>query len=428
MGRLQTFVGLAGVVALCVSASLVTGINPLEYAGPALNAALDKMRGKLSEPVPRWSERVDGLPVAAVVTSSTVVVVLNGAVEARRLGDGGKAWTRVVDWATPAGEVVVAGRSKGGGFEVLDAANGAVRWQDPKAANAWAYEDMLLSVSCPGDREGCTLRARDTRTGAGRWRLRIPGAVQRLAGHPDLDEAVDRHGMLPPSYPGRAPRLVGALADRRVTVVDTRAGRAVGSLSEGANTRVAMLGDRVLGITARPRENGGCRYAARGWNPSGAEVWRHSGFDFGTVSGSGCEQRSDPVAAGGVIAAVRPDDRPVLVAVRSGGDRWTGRAGESLLATDGQVAIVRGANGRRLTAISALNGAELWNRTASRQATVAVTGNAVMINDSDAGEIVAVSPTSGAVLQRWKSQATILGVGFTGAVFGNGRTVGYARW
>jgi hypothetical protein len=426
MGKVQTFVGFAGVVALAVSASLVTGFNPLPYADDAFGKIWSKVRGKLATPAPRWSERVDGPPVAAAVTSDRVVVVLNGAVEARRLSDGGPAWTRTVDWAVPAGNVVVAGRSNGTGFEVLDASTGAVRWRDTKAGDAWPYSDMVLSVEC--GRERCSMRARSTGDGATQWRRDLDTAVQRLAGRPDLDEAVDRGGLLSPDYPGPAPRLVGAVADRHVTVIDTRSGARLGQLPEDASTRVTAAGDRVLGVVARPTKDGGCRYTVRAWDRSGDEVWRRTGYDLGTVSGSGCEQRTDPVSGGGVMAATRPDDRPALIGVRHGDLRWTGSAGSEVLAVGGGVAMVRAAKAGRLTAVSTGTGAELWGRTASRNATVLVTGEAVVIADRDAKKVTALSPSSGKVLRTWKSFASVIGADDSGLILCSGRTVGYATW
>ncbi len=426
MGKVQTFVGLAGVIALGVSASLITGVNPLTYADDAFDKIWSKVRGKLATPAPQWSERVDGPPVAAAVTSDRVVVVLNGTVESRRLSDGGQAWTRTVDWAVPDGDVVVSGRSNGTGFEVLDAGTGTVRWRDTKAEDAWPYQDMILSVECA--RDSCSMRARSTADGSTRWRSGLDAAVQRLAGRPDLDEAVDRDGLLSPDYPGPAPRLVGAVTDRQVTVIDTRSGAHLGQLPEDADTRVTATGDRVLGVVARPAKDGGCRYTMRAWNSSGGEVWRRTGYDFGTVSGSGCEQRTDPVSGGGVVAATGPDDRPALFGVRSGEVRWTGSAGSTVLAVGGQVAMVRAARTGRLVAVATDNGAELWSRTASRNATVVVTGDAVAIADPDEATITALSPGDGGVLRRWKSFASVIGADDSGLVLGSGRTVGYATW
>ncbi|MGH3738270.1 MAG: PQQ-binding-like beta-propeller repeat protein [Micromonosporaceae bacterium] len=424
VGKVQTLVGLAGVIALGVSASMMTGINPLDYADDAFAVALDKLRGKMSDPLPRWSERVDGRPFAGAVGGNRVIVLVNGEVQARRLGDGGPAWTRSVDWAVPTGDVVVAGRANGTGFEVLDANTGRVRWRDTAAGQAWPYQDVVLSLTCDKRGDGCALRARATGSGATRWSARIDTAAQRLAGHPTLSEAMERDGMLHPSYPGSVPRLVGVVGDGQVTVVDTGSGRVRGQLPEAAETRVVAAGDRLLGVTARPADGGGCRYSVRAWNSSGAEVWSRNGYDLDTVSGSGCEQREDPPVAGRVVAGVTPDDRPVLLDVRTGSVRWTGAAGGRVLANDGTIAVVRAAEGGQLTAVG-VGGGVLWQRAASKAAEVMVLPAGVVIKEPD--QITVVS-RGGGIVKAWKSQAAVIGADAGGLILASGRAVGYAPW
>lgn len=425
VGKLQTLVGLAGVIALCVSASLVTGVNPLDYADDIFAGALDRLRGKLSDPKPRWNERVDGRPLAAAVGGDRVLVLLNGAVEARRLSDGGPAWTRTVDWALPTGDAVVAGRANGGGYEVLDAATGRVRWQDARARDAWPYRDVVLSLTCKKNGDGCTMRARSIGNGATRWTVRVEAAAQRLAGHPEFDEVRERDGMLRPDYPGAAPPLVGVVGDGQVTIVDTRSGGVPGRLPEGAETRVVVAGTRVLGVTARPADGGGCRYSVRAWDSSGRQVWSRTGYDLGTVSGSGCEQREDPRLVGQLVSGVTPDDRPVLLDVGTGGVRWTGSSGARVVAADDKIAVVRGRDGRQLSALNTANGATLWSRAAGKEAAVMVLPGAIVIKEAD--QITAIS-RGGGVLQSWKSQAEVIGADAGGLVLSNGRSVGYAPW
>lgn len=433
LGKMQTVLGLAGLVALGVTASLVSGVNPLEYADEAsitvrdeLSGALEKLRGDLSKPPPQWAERVDGLPVAAAVTANHVVVVLRGAVEARRLSDGGRAWTRTVDWAVPVNGAVVAGRAAGGGFEVLEPATGKVRWLDSRAEAAWPYADVVLSSSCPRDR--CAVMARSIVDGRVRWRRVLGGPADRLAGYQELDDAVDHAGLLHPDYPGPLPRLVGVVVNRRITVLDTRSGAVVGRHAPNVHTQVMVTDGRVLSLAARPVSDGGCRYLVRGGQPSGRQVWQRAGYDPGTVSGSGCEQRSDPVVAGGVLVAVAPDGRPALIGIRSGEIRWTGAPRDTLLAVAGRVAVVRVAKTGRLSALDPRTGRKLWDRAAHRRAHVVATDHAVLISESEAGTITAVSPDGGGVLGLWRSQATPVGVDRAGLVLASGRTVGYLAW
>ncbi|HEX6073867.1 MAG TPA: PQQ-binding-like beta-propeller repeat protein [Micromonosporaceae bacterium] len=423
IGRVQTVLGFAGIVALGVTASLISGVNPLEHADEALSGVAEKLKGRLSEPLPRWSERVDGRALAARVTGGNVVVVLHGAVEALRLADGGPAWSRTVDWAVPVDDVVVAGRAEGGGFEVLEPFTGTVSWSDPHAEEVWPYADVVLSVSC---RRDCVLRARSSGNGKTRWRRVLDGAADRLSGYQDFDDAVDRAGLLHPDHPGPAPRLVGVVGDRRVSVIDTRSGAVAGRFAHDAHTWVTVTGERVLTTVARPIGNG-CRYTIRGWEPSGRQLWRRTGYDPGTVSGSGCEQRSDPVVVGGVLSVTAADGRPVLIGVRRGEVRWAGRPGDALLATDGRIAVVRGRKTGELTAVDLRTGKDLWSRTAKRSHVV-VTSAAVLISEPEAGTVTAVSPVSGGELASWRTDASPVGLDRSGVVLGSGRSVGYAAW
>ena len=425
--RFQSLLGFAGVVALAVSAFLVTGVNPLDYTDEVLATIADRLRGRLSEPEPEWSERAGGPAVATAISDDHLVVVLNGAVEVRRLSDGGLEWDRVVDWAVPAGPVVVVGRVLGGGFEVLDAATGRVRWKESKATQVWPFRDVVVSAVCADD-GGCELRAQDVDNGATQWTRRVSRVARRLAGYLSVDEAIDRYGMLPPDYPGTMPRLVGVVADRQVTVIDTANGTVRGELPEGDDTRVTMVGDRVLGVTAQPRPNGTCRITARAWAPDGSEVWRHTAYDLGTASGSGCEQRADPLVGGDVVAATHHDGRPVLLSVVDGSVRWAGRAGQAVVATDGRVAVVRGTDRKEFTVVDVTSGEVRWRRRAAESATVIPTEAAVIVHDTEAGAVTAFDPGTGGVLGSWETSATLVGADSGGVVLRNGRTLGYAVW
>jgi outer membrane protein assembly factor BamB len=428
IGRIQTLLGFAGIVALGVTATLVTGFNPLEYSDEALDGIaenLNRFQGRLSDPPPRWSDRVDGRALAARMAGGNVIVVLHGAVEARRGSDGGQAWSRTVDWAVPVDDVVVAGRAEGSGFEVLEPFSGTVSWSDTHAKEVWPYSDLVLSTSC--GRTGCVLRARASGDGRARWRTALDGTADRLSGYLDLDDAVDRTGLLHPDHPGPAPRLVGVVSDRRVTVVDTRSGSVGGRFRHDARTWVTVAGDRVLTSAAQPVGSSGCRYTIRGWDGSGRVLWRRTGYDPGTVSGSGCEQRTDPLVLGGVLCVVTADGRPVLIRVRDGDVRWRGRPGDTLLDTDGRIAVVKIRRSGELTAVDLRTGRALWSRTAKRPR-VAVTGAAVLVTEPEAGTITALSPVSGGELATWRTFASVVGLDRAGVVFGNGRTVGYASW
>lgn len=428
IGRIQTVLGFAGIIALGVTASLVTGFNPLEYTDEAFDGVvenLEKFRGKLSDPPSRWSDRVDGRAIAARMAGGNVIVVLHGAVEARRGSDGGHAWSRTVDWAVPVDDVVVAGRSEGGGFEVLEPFSGTVAWSDTRAEEVWPYSDLVLATSCR--RNGCELRARATGDGKVRWRTTLDGTADRLSGHQDFEDAVDRTGLLHPDHPGPAPRLVGVVSDGRVVLVDTRSGRVTSRFRHGARHWVTVAGDRVLTLAAQPVGTSGCRYTIRGWDGSGRVLWRRTSLNPGTVAGSGCEQSTDPLVLGGVLSVVTAEGHPVLIRVRDGKVLWTGKPQDALLDTDGRIAVVKLRRSGDLAALDLRTGRTLWSRTA-KKARVAVTGAAVLITEPEAGTVTALSPVSGSELATWRTFASVVGLDRAGVVFANGRTVGYAPW
>jgi outer membrane protein assembly factor BamB len=255
----------------------------------------------------------------------------------------------------------------------------------------------------------------------------VDSAADRLSGHQDFEDVVDRTGLLPPDHPGPAPRLVGVVSGRRVTVVDTRSGRVTGRFRHDARHWVTVAGDRVLTLVAQPVGTGGCRYTIRGWDGAGRMLWRRTGDNPGTVAGSGCEQSRDPLVLGGVLSVATLDGRPTLIRVRDGRVLWTGRPQDTLLDTDGRIAVVKIRRSGDLAALDLRTGGTLWSRTA-KKARVSVTGAAVLITEPEAGTVTALSPVSGSELAIWRTFASVVGLDRGGVVFANGRTVGYAPW
>src|SRR5207248_2384316 len=155
-------------------------------------------------------------------------------------------------------------------------------------------------------------------------------------------------------------------------------------------TRVVVVGGRVLRSTASPR-GGNCRYSLTAVDPaSGRTVWQRDGYDLGTASGAGCEQRRDPGGGGDALAAIRGDNRPVFLSARDGRELWTGGL--------------------------------------DPHASVAVTRNAVLVTSAAIGRLAALEPGSGRTLVNVESTATVLGVGADGLVVGRGRTIGYVTF
>src|SRR3954463_7515254 len=171
----ETALGAIGVLALIITAIIVTGWNPLSKAGDWWQKVADST-GKLSTPDTTWSERVGGQPSSAVVAGTAAVVSMRGTVEGRSLTSGQVLWTKEADWAGVAGDggnvVAIVGR-RGTGLEALDPGTGTARWKDSEAVGAWTFRDSVLTLAC-GKLSDCTLTARAPRDGAQIWKLTLP--------------------------------------------------------------------------------------------------------------------------------------------------------------------------------------------------------------------------------------------------------------
>src|SRR4051812_45086837 len=140
----ETALGAIGVLALVITAILVTGWNPLPKVSGDFGDWWEKVAsssGKLAEPETLWTDRVGGQPSAAVIAGDAVIVQMRGTIEARGLRSGTELWTKEADWAAMAGDgsnlIAVVGR-RGKGLEAIDPASGTVKWKTD-AIGAWTY-------------------------------------------------------------------------------------------------------------------------------------------------------------------------------------------------------------------------------------------------------------------------------------------------
>jgi hypothetical protein len=424
VGRFEAAIGVIGILALATTLIITTGVNPLV----SIMDWLDRVTS-VSSPAPAWNQRMAGRPSHAGITNSAQVIVTSrGRVEGRYVSDGGVIWQHDAPWATAAGDVVVAGLG-GRGYGVFDPATGLQLWEDKNAGAVWPYEDILLDLACPNDRS-CLLRARSHRNnGATLWTAELPGNGRTITGlNPDLLDTRDPAGWVSKAAaasPGPAPSVIALLIDGRVQVVDLVEGRVLREIDpHGLLTRVSVAGGRVI-ITKASRGESACRYVVEAFDvQTGASVWRQEGYDLDTASGIGCEQRRDPLGRGGLLSAVRGDNHPVLLDAADGSERWVGQLGERVLATDGALAVIEGADRQTARLIDLLDGNTVaWSLKLGENPDAAVTSRAVLVRDSTNDRLVVLS-RSGVLLRDLKTDSELIGYGRIGIVLASGRTVG----
>lgn len=426
----ETALGAIGVLALIITAILVTGWNPM----PKVTDWWDKVAsstGKLSTPGTSWTERVGGQPSSAVVAGDAVVVSMRGTVEALALSTGTVLWQRDADWAGVAGDgagtVAIVGR-RGHGLEALDPSGGTVRWRDGDAVGAWTYRDVVLTLAC-GGLSDCTLTARAPRDGAQVWKLTLPGIGRVLNGvNSDLlgtDVLAAAYRDAISAMPRAIPAMLGFPIEQKVQVVDAVNGKRLRQEQPTDTARVVVAGGRVLVSTATPKD-GSCRYSLEGRDATtGRTVWKKDGYDLRTASGAGCEQRHDPAGSDTVLVATRGDNREVFLSPRDGHEMWAGAEGDRIVAADSQYGLVRTDGGKDLAVVGFERGGRLWQQAIPAKADVAISRYAVLVSDSAGQRLLAYAPDSGRSLLEAKTDADVLGIGEHGLVIARGRTIGY---
>lgn len=415
--------------------------NPL----PQVTAQLESWWGRftaLSEPLPLWTVRAGGSPdIAAVMRGGEVVVGTRGFVTAYDPQAGRTKWERKVHWALPADDVVIvrlrpenpdADPDPDTGFSVIEPATGAVLWSDREAQAVWAFADAVVDLTCTRSGD-CQLRARTHRLdGALLWSLTMPPAARSIRGaNPALAGTRDPAEWFAPAAagtPGPMPPVLGLTVDGRIHVVDSFRGAYIREVTPpDRQTRVAVTNDRLLYIHAQPASPG-CTYWVEAFDYLTNEPqWREEGYSLDTASGAGCEQRRDPLGRGGQLVVSGSDNRPRLVRAAQADDKWVGVPGEQILATDGELAVVQGADQQTLNLIDVErpDKATIWTTTTGLGAQAAITAGQVIVRDGDKGLLLVVSRTGTVIRLELETKADVIGYGAQGVILASGRKIGY---
>ncbi|MGC5017460.1 PQQ-binding-like beta-propeller repeat protein [Micromonospora sp. DT47] len=389
----------------------------------------------ISEPDVVWQQRVGGTPKSVTIAGDTVIVEQRTRVEARSLATGTQLWERKADWAAVSGgdrdPVVAVGKLLVKGYELLDPTTGVVRRRDDDAVAVWTYRNLLLDARCfePTD---CTLSAWDPRGTAPLWTAALPGVSTGLfADNPHL---LGTRRLAAPRIdadaagPEPVPPLLGFPVDGRVHVVDTATGRVVQNVEPGRDERLAVIGGRMLRITAVSRD-GTCQFAISARDPAtGQEVWRRAGFNLRTADNAGCPQREDPQGARNVLIGVGPDGREAVLDGYDGRLLLVDAEGEKLLAVDDRYALVRSADKSTIVGRELGGGRVRWTRPAGGKAGAALTPYAAVIAEDKPNRLIALDPRTGRELVVLRTSANALAVGPHGMIIGEGREIGYVRW
>jgi hypothetical protein len=427
--RIETGMGCFGIIALGVTLAIVFKWNPL----PELRAYLDERTSTLSDPKGAWTQRVAGTPDAAGITDTAVVAFLGDMVESRARNNGEFKWRKETDWAALAGPssggVVIISKVSGRGFEAVDPLSGSTKWTDPDGDGAWTYRDAVLTIDC---KDGCAVVNRNPETGEVRWRVPMPSPNRSLNGGNSgraaprgLDGNWDE---VRAANPQPLPRYVGYVVDHKLQVVDTAEGRRVREENVPNDSRSVVIANRVVRV-AGSVVNTGCRIVATGRDAgSGQQTWQRDTYDLRTAGGAGCEPRNDPPGAGTALIATRADQRQVVLSAVDGRELAVAAPGETVLATDGQVGIVRAGDGKKIRALRLDGGGQAWSREVQSSAKVGVTPYAIFITDAAIERVVALDARSGQVRLDLKTGAEVLGVDPAGVVLGRGRTIGFSSF
>jgi hypothetical protein len=106
---------------------------------------------------------------------------------------------------------------------------------------------------------------------------------------------------------------------------------------------------------------------------------------------------------------------------------WRAEAGESILAADGRLALVRTADRGQVRAIELAGGRVAWRRPIGRSVEVTMGPGVVVLADPGAIRLVVLS-AAGSVLADAGTGATVLGYADGGLLINVGRRVGLLRY
>jgi outer membrane protein assembly factor BamB len=417
IGRFEAALGLVGILALGITYSLITGWNPW----PSVQGWLDRTH-TLAAPAAAWTTHTGDPATSATLAGGALVVITGGSVESIDPSTGTQLWSAHAGYAAVAGQptgqpVVIAGHPASRGYDAIDPRTGAVLWSAPSVLAVWTFQELVVGLVCPQE-VSCTLTGRTPTDGHQVWQSTLPGTARWLAGAnhalAGVHELASAYGATLGAVPAPLPPLLGFPLDNQVVVVSTSNGAVLHTYRNSPGARYVVAGPRVIATTVAYRSSA-CLFTIQGRDPAtDASKWRMSGYNPRTGDALGCDQHRDPAGGAGMIAALGPDNRDVLLDVATGHVLFTAAPAETILASDGRVVLVRTDDRKTVRAASLGTGQLLWSRSAGTRASAGLVGNAAVIEDPGANRLVAVDARSGAVLIDERSQATVLAFGDSG--------------
>jgi outer membrane protein assembly factor BamB len=231
----------------------------------------------------------------------------------------------------------------------------------------------------------------------------------------------------PAGGPEPIPPVLGFPIDGKVYVVDTAAGRVLQEMTPEREERIVVVGGRALRITAHARD-GTCYFAIVAVDPAtNQEVWRNTGINLRTTSGSGCAQRSDPAGGRNVIVGIAPDTSELVIDAYDGTVVWAGEPGQRIVSVDDVSALVKSADERALIGAELRAGAA-WDREVREKSQASLARYAAVLLDQRPDRLVAINQVTGAELVVVRTDAEVLAVGPNGVIIGDGRDIAYVRF
>ncbi|MEV4416642.1 hypothetical protein [Catellatospora sp. NPDC049609] len=433
MAQARSGTGWLVAAAVAMTVLVSTGVwNPFPGLWDWINTS-----GPIADPPTRWQERLGGTPQTVTLLGDQLILEHRDSVEARSRATGRRIWSTPADWAAVAGPpertVVVAGTLLVKGYQVIDPATGLVVRRDDKASAVWTYDDQLVEVSCRTPQD-CELTAREPASGDEKWSTGLPGmGFVLFADNPDLlgSVPVTAERIAPSHQPGKMPQLLGFPVDGKVYVVSPARGEAMRDPVEpGRRERIIVAGGRVVHSVATPRE-GGCDVRVTARDSTGTVVWSlPKGQHLRTIGGGGCDQRDQPAGTDTVLVSVLPDGREQLLDAGLGKAVLTCAEGEHVVAVDSERALVRSADGKKLTmyehdADRPAKPKQLWSRKVDPGASAAMRGGVVVLVDRAPDRVIVLEPGTGRVRREVKTEAEVVAADAKGLLLGQRRDLGY---
>lgn len=414
------------VYALLVAAEIAP--NPL----PAIWNWLDRERPLAPDLV--WQHRLGAKPDLVVEAGGQLAMDVGGGAEFRRRSTGNLAYALDdAAWVAVAGfgdDSVVVVRD-GDGYQVRDADRGRVLRREENADAVWTYQDAVLDLRCER-RDSCGLRRFAPGSDQPTWSVDLPGAGSASGVNPPLAGGrLDFPTGIHPGVagPGPIPPLIGFAVDRgRLVVVDTATGRMLREWEAPREEQLSVIGGRVISSSAI-RRDGICVVSVTGYDAvTGLPAWGPHPYHLRTASGSGCEHRNRPRAAGAAMIAVDPDGREMVISAYDGRVLWAGTVEDRVVALSPEYAVVRTAEPGVVVGISLRDGGRMWEQTVHEDAEFALGDCGVIVADHRPDRLRVWDPATGEERLSVRTTARAMACTADGLVIGDGRSVGLAAW